>query len=166
MGFRVCVCVMHKRERGCFFEGERYKERTLSFSLSLSSHHKHNTGASVKNPRGHISPQRPHTLAHSGDEWTHTCTYTHTHSQLMVCVTEQHLRWSSSLDGGMQKTTDTPPLLLLLLSSSSSFFSSPHYSAIRLADATHCLNGAIRGLGVSVCVCVRMCVCVCVILYC
>ena len=49
-------------------------------SLSLSSHHKHNTGASVKNPRGHISPQRPHKLAHSGDEWTHTGTYTHTHT--------------------------------------------------------------------------------------
>ena len=38
--------------------------------------------------------------------------------------------------------------------------SSPHYSAIRLADATHCLNGAIRGLGIRL----FLCVCVCVLL--
>ncbi len=126
---RVRVCVMHKgREDIC----RRVIQRTyiIILSLSLFPHHKHNTGASVQTPEAIFLPNDHthwHTVEMNGQMYTHTHTQTHTHrvTELMVCVREQHLRWSSSsLDGGMEKTTHSSSssslvflLLLLLLSS-------------------------------------------------
>lgn len=140
---------MREREQGIVSLRVRDIMNVYYYSLSLSPHHKHNTGASAKSPEA-IFFLNDHTAQHVVRMNGHTHTHTRRVTALMVCVTEQHLRWSSCLDGVMWKTNH------LLLSSffSSSSSSSSHYSAIRLADATHCLNGAIRVLGVRLFECV------------
>lgn len=82
---------MREREQGIVSLRVRDIMNVYYYSLSLSPHHKHNTGASAKSPEA-IFFLNDHTAQHVVRMNGHTHTHTRRVTALMVCVTEQHLR--------------------------------------------------------------------------
>lgn len=86
-------------------------------------------------------------------------TLTHIHTQGQSCdgVWNRTTFTGKQLSGWKDAANDSQSLSsLFYYSPAPAFPPSSHYSAVRLADATHCLNGAIRGLRVGECVCVKV----------
>lgn len=82
---------MRETEQGIVSLRVRDIMNVYYYSLSLSPHHKHNTGASAKSPEA-IFFLNDHTAQHVVRMNGHTHTHTRRVTALMVCVTEQHLR--------------------------------------------------------------------------